>query len=144
MKGRFIGFLWGLLAYILITLLLGSCKTVREVERTNTVHDTVYVYHNSRDSVYHKDSIYLHEYVKGDTVYVLKEKWNTLYRDRLQHDTMYVARRDTVQNITIEQKKPMSNWQYAQMYFGRLCLLLLVAFAITVIVLWVRGKVVKR
>lgn len=144
MNGRFIGFLWGLLACILITLLLGSCKTVREVERTNTVHDTVYVYHNSRDSVYHKDSIYLHEYVKGDTVYVLKEKWNTLYRDRLQHDTVYVARRDTVQNITIEQKKPMSNWQYAQMYFGRLCLLLLVAFAITVIVLWVRGKVVKR
>lgn len=144
MKGRFIGFLWGLLACILITLLLGSCKTVKEVERTNTVHDTVYVYHNSRDSVYHKDSIFLHEYVKGDTVYVLKEKWNTLYRDRLQHDTMYVARRDTVQNITIEQKKPMSNWQYAQMYFGRLCLLLLVAFAITVIVLWVRGKVVKR
>lgn len=144
MKGRFIGILWGLLACILITLLLGSCKTVREVERTNTVHDTVYVYHNSRDSVYHKDSIFLHEYVKGDTVYVLKEKWNTLYRDRLQHDTMYVARRDTVQNITIEQKKSMSNWQYAQMYFGRLCLLLLVAFAITVIVLWVRGKVVKR
>jgi hypothetical protein len=144
MKNKILGLLWGLLACILITLLFGSCKTVREVERTNTVHDTVYVYHNSRDSVYHKDSIFLHEYVKGDTVYVLKERWNTLYRDRLQHDTMYVARRDTIQNITIEQKKPMSNWQYAQMYFGRLCLLFLVAFAITVIVLWVRGKVVKR
>lgn len=144
MKNKIIGLLWGLLACLLITLLFGSCKTVREVEHTNTVHDTVYVYHNSRDSVFRKDSIFLHEYVKGDTVYVLKEKWNTLYKDRLQHDTMYVARRDTVQNITIEQKKPMSNWQYAQMYFGRLCMLFLVAFAITVIVLWVRGKVVKR
>lgn len=144
MKNKIIGLLWGLLACLLITLLFGSCKTVMEVERTNTVHDTVYVYHNSRDSVFRKDSIFLHEYVKGDTVYVLKEKWNTLYKDRLQHDTMYVARRDTVQNITIEQKKPMNNWQYAQMYFGRLCMLFLVAFAITVIVLWVRGKVVKR
>lgn len=144
MKNKIIGLLCGLLACLLITLLFGSCKTVREVERTNTVHDTVYVYHNNRDSVFRKDSIFLHEYVKGDTVYVLKEKWNILYKDRLQHDTMYVARRDTVQNITIEQKKPMSNWQYAQMYFGRLCMLFLVAFAITVIVLWVRGKVVKR
>lgn len=80
---------------IIMSVLLGSCKTVREVEHTRVTRDTVYMYHNSRDSIFHKDSVSLHEWVKGDTVYIVKEKWSIRYQERGNADSAYIARRDS-------------------------------------------------
>lgn len=90
-------------AFIVAMLVLTSCAQ-RVTERLVAVHDTTYLSRVERDSIYMRDSIYLHEYVMGDTVY--REKTSVVYRwrDRLKTDTIYISRTDTATTITTVEK----------------------------------------
>lgn len=50
-----------------------------------------------QDSTYHRDSIYIHEYTRGDTVYL--DRWRDRWRERTitRTDTVYQDREVTVQ-----------------------------------------------
>ena len=106
-----------LILFVLVAMLLAGCKTherIVEVVRT----DTLIVKDVQRDSVYVErekhDSIYIHQ--KGDTVLI--EKWHTEWRDRWRdrekHDTLYVAKHDTIsQTITktdVKEKERKVTW----------------------------------
>lgn len=77
-----IGFMWGLLACLLITLC--SCTTTRVVE-VPKVH-TEYIYKSDTliktDSIHVKDSVFVQ--MRGDTLLI--EKWKTAYRDRIRYE----------------------------------------------------------
>ena len=49
------------------------------------------------DSTYHRDSIYIREYIRGDTVYL--DRWRDRYRDRIitRTDTIYQDREIVIQ-----------------------------------------------
>lgn len=92
---------------------------------------------------YHLDSIFLHEidsvYITAktvhDTVYLTEEKWKIRYRDRLQHDTVYVAVHDTT---TIEKivkiEKPLTWWQSTRIQIGNVAMVLLLCGAVWLII----------
>ena len=80
---------WLALAIIGLMCLLSGCKSTQVpviVERTHTEYvtriDTTFVH----DSIFHK------EYIRGDTVYVYKDRWHNKYV--YAHDT--IARTDTI------------------------------------------------
>ena len=82
-----------ILFWALILLALSSCATTRTIVKEGAVRtewrDRLA---ERRDSIYVHDSVYLHS--RGDTVYL--ERWRTRFRDRLQRDTVYMHKVDSV------------------------------------------------
>ena len=80
---------------LLLLFLVCSCKTTEYVE-VPVVH-TEYVYKESKDTAYVRDSVYIKEVQKGDTIRI------TEYRDRYRF--RYITSVDTVvvlDSITVE------------------------------------------
>lgn len=136
---------------IIMSVLLGSCKTVREVEHTRVTRDTVYMYHNSRDSIFHKDSVSLHEWVKGDTVYIVKEKWSIRYQERGNADSAYIARRDSTgaKNTALKgsaqnHTKGLTKWELILIRLGKAFVVVAIGIvgeaALCLWLLWRRRK----
>ena len=140
---------------IVCMCLLGAClagckPTERVVEVVRT--DTLIVQKVQRDSVYiekeRHDSVYIHQ--KGDTVLV--EKWHTewrdLWRDRVVHDSVYIAKHDTIsQTITKtevkEKEKKLSWWEKVRISLGNVFLLVLVILAVVFAVKYLIMKFVR-
>lgn len=82
---------------LFVGFVLPSCSP-RIVERIVVQRDTTIVHH--RDSLVTRDSIYIREWMKGDTVYIEKYKDRFVYRDRWRdsisvkevHDTTTVEK----------------------------------------------------
>lgn len=103
-------------------LLLTSCKTRERVVMVETTRtDTTYITKHQRDSIWLHDSIFVSEKQKGDTVYVLQERWHTRYVDRATHDTIYHFLTDSVPvpyPVTEYVEKQLSKWQRLRMRGG--------------------------
>lgn len=107
------GALWGLLVLIVITLLCG-CRTVRYVPIETVRTDSVYVDRWQRDSVYVRDSVFVNQYSKGDTVFVDKVVTKYKYKDRWRYDTVAVVRADSVQ-VPYPVEKDLGWWEQARL-----------------------------
>jgi hypothetical protein len=64
---------------VLLSALCAGCSP-KIVERVVVRHDTTTVHH--RDTTYRRDSIYIREWMKGDTVYVDRFRDRYVFRDR--------------------------------------------------------------
>lgn len=127
---------------ILSILSLCSCSP-RVIENTIVRHDTLYRERVRTDSISVHDSVFIHEYQKGDTVYRDRDHWHTLWKERIVRDTAYVSRTDTItKNIEAVKEQPISGWKWFQIWCGRLALL---AIMLTVIILvvrwWLKNKI---
>lgn len=103
-----VGFLWGILACILIGC-CASCTTTKYVEvpkvHTEYIHKTDTLI--KQDSIHVKDSVFVQ--MKGDTLLI--EKWRTAYRDRTRYEVKVdsVLVTDTLtQVIKVNQ---LTHWQ---------------------------------
>lgn len=94
-------------------LLLVSCSP-RIIERVQVQRDTTYVTAYLRDSVVHRDSIYIKERVAGDTIKITEYRDRWRERVRVQHDTIIRTKCDTIAlQRTIEKKveQPLGWWK---------------------------------
>lgn len=89
----------------MMVLMFTSCKTIHDTEIV-TKHDTLTVYQQQRDSIELHDSIYVENYIQGDTVIRYKYVMQTRYRDRIKHDSIYIAKVDTVVVERTIEKQP--------------------------------------
>lgn len=98
----FIAMVWVIV--LVVCSLFISCKTV---ERENIVikNDTVRIYSQHKDSVVFRDSMFVHLYERGDTVYSVTERWNVRYNDRVRVDTVYKVREVAQQSKEVAEKK---------------------------------------
>lgn len=119
--------------FIVLLLLIVGCSP-RVLERVEVHTDTCYVHQVRRDSVVRHDSIYIHEFMKNDTVFLERVRLQRLVQERLRVDTLFVSRSDTVVRTRIEYRnKPLSGWQQFQIWHGRIFLVLLagaIAYAV--------------
>ena len=98
---------------ILLLLLVATACTKRIYVPVETTH-TEYVVQHTRDTLTRSDSVYVHEYTKGDTVFIDKIKWFTEYKVRIVSDTVHVT--DSVPKpypveVVKEVEKPLTWWQ---------------------------------
>lgn len=115
---------------IVACLLLGSCTTTKYIPVVEYHTDTLYQNHVQHDSIHVRDSVYFHEYVKGDTVYQEKTRWLTEWRERLKIDTVFKAKTDSVPvPYPVEKKVPaeLSKWQSFRIVLGDIVLFLIAA-----------------
>ena len=96
-----------------IALCLVSCSP-RIIERVQVQRDTTYVTAYLRDSVVHRDSIWIKEQTKGDTIKITEYRDRWRERVRVQHDTIIRHQIDTIAvQRTIERKveQPLGWWK---------------------------------
>ena len=83
------------LVLVILMLCFAGCKTRMVVVETVRT-DTTYITKQQRDSIWLHDSIFMHEYQNGDTVFMLRDRWHTKYIESIKHDTTYIAKTDSV------------------------------------------------
>ena len=114
-----------LILAIALLLSFSSCTTTRYVPVEHHTTDTLIQTKVQKDSVWLHDSIHVSE--KGDTIRI--EKWHTRYIERLSHDTLYVAKRDSVPvpyEVTKEVPSKLSSVQVGLMVIGLFAILALI------------------
>ena len=99
------------IAFALLGWLLSGCTITKYVPVIEHTTDTLVQRVVERDSIHVHDSIRVTE--KGDTVTI--ERWHTQYRDRWHHDSIYIARHDTIPQpypVTeyVERKRTTFEW----------------------------------
>lgn len=118
---------WPMLTLMLLVLLLPvGCRTTEYIT-VPEVH-TEYVYRDRVDTSYVKDSVYIREQIKGDTVKVVEYRYRDRYREiwrtdtLIQQDTISVVHTQVVERTT----NKMNSLQSAFFWLG------LLAFFITI------------
>ena len=124
------------IAFAIIAIFTGCSPKIIEREVVKT--DTCFIQKERRDSIYMKDSVYVKEWIQGDTVRIETTRWRDRWRERIIRDTAYIASHDTIRvTTTREVAKPMSSGQSFQIWVGRIALIVLIAF----VVVYVRKKI---
>ena len=95
---------------LLLAVLCAGCSP-KIVERVVIQRDTTTVHH--RDTTYRRDSIWLKEYVKGDTVFIVKYKDRYIYRDRWR-DSVSVREVHDTTAVEVKVEKSLSWSQKAK------------------------------
>ena len=121
----------GAVLVLLPALLCAGCSP-KIVERIVVQHDTTTVHH--RDTTYRRDSVYIREWMKGDTVYVDRFRDRYVFRDRWR-DSVSVREVHDTTAVEVKVEKELSWSQKAKI--GAFPWLLL---AVIGAVLWIFRK----
>ena len=104
-----------IISAVFIALIFCGCKT-KYVTVEKVRIDTTYITKLQRDSIHVHDSVFVNQWLSGDTVYQVRDRWHTEWRDRLRHDTIYKSIVDSVpipypvEKEVIKQVTPWYNY----------------------------------
>lgn len=104
----------GIIVALFICALFSGCRSIQYVPVETVRTDTLYQKVLQRDSIHIHDSVTIRE--KGDTVMI--EHWRTQWRDRLQRDTVYRSRTDSVQ-VPYPVERQLSKWEQFCIDYGK-------------------------
>lgn len=93
-----------------VCIFLAGCSP-KIIEKVRTEYITETVHH--RDTTYSRDSIYIREWMKGDTVYLDRYRDRYIYRDRWKDSVKVVEVHDTT-SVQVKVDKPLSWSQKAK------------------------------
>lgn len=102
---------WALSCTILFMAFLATpgCSP-RIIEKVVVQRDTTEIHH--RDSIYRRDSVWVREYVKGDTIYLEKYRDRILYRDRWRDSIVVRVDSVAVERVKeVKVEKPLNAWK---------------------------------
>ena len=94
----------------IVCIFLAGCSP-KIIEKVRTEYITETVHH--RDTTYSRDSIYIREWMKGDTVYLDRYRDRYIYRDRWKDSVNVVEVHDTT-SVQVKVDKPLSWSQKAK------------------------------
>ena len=134
---RLKGLFWGC---VMLTLLFG-CRSVKYVPVPSVSVDSVYVDRWLRDSVYLNDSVFVNQYIQGDTVFVDKLVTKYRYKDRWRYDTVAVVRADSVR-VPYPVEKDLSWWQQTRL--AAFPILTVAIIVLAFIIAWLVKKLKKK
>ena len=123
--------------------LLSGCTTTKYVPVPEYHTDTLIQTKVLKDSVWLHDSVYVHEYQKGDTIFSTTIKWSTKYVEREVHDTTDVSKTDSIPypvEVIKEVPAKLTWWQQTRLHLANIVLYLLLIVGI----IWIGKKHIKR
>ena len=95
---------------VLLAVMICAGCSPKIIERVVVQRDTTTVHH--RDTTYRRDSIYIREYMKGDTVYIDRYMDRYVFRDRWRDSVTVRVDSVAVERIKeIKVEKPLSWWK---------------------------------
>lgn len=108
--------LGGVLVCILVSLFVG-CKSIRYIPVETVTTDSIYVDRYLRDSIYQRDSVFVNQWMVGDTVYQDKVIWKYVYRDKVRYDTVSILRSDSVR-VPYPVEHQLTKWEQIRLDVG--------------------------
>lgn len=129
--------LGGVLVCILVSLFVG-CKSIRYIPVETVTTDSIYVDRYLRDSIYQRDSVFVNQWMVGDTVYQDKVIWKYVYRDKVRYDTVSILRSDSVR-VPYPVEHQLTKWEEVRLTVGGWA----IAFIIIVILIVVGCLIYK-
>lgn len=134
--GAFITIITTLSILAIVGSLIGCSPRIVPVETIRT--DTCYINNLQRDSIHVLDSVYVNQYIKGDTIFINKIKWRELYTEKEVHDTLYQTNLETqtIERVVYQQTK----WQELTSVLGKLFLWLLGGLLLWLVFYFVIGR----
>lgn len=118
-----------LLAPFMCLFLLFGCKTKYvPVESVRT--EIEYRDRWQRDSIHVRDSIVIQS--KGDTVF--RDRWHTVYKDKLLRDITYIYRTDSIQ-VPYPVERDLTWWQRAKVQVGEIAIGVIIALCLIIALL---------
>ena len=97
---------WAAAAGLCFLSALPSCSP-RIIEKVRTEYVTQEVHH--RDTIITRDSVYIREWMKGDTVFVEKYKDRFVYRDRWRDSVLVQVDSFAIERVKeVQVEKPLS------------------------------------
>lgn len=77
----------------IILLASASCSSTKSMPVMQSNDTTSYIQRSaSSDTVYLRDSVFVSERMRGDTVYLTRVEWRDRWRTRVEHDTVVDVR----------------------------------------------------
>lgn len=122
------------LLYIILVICCMGCRSVQYVPEDSFRLDSVYINRFHTDSIYCRDSIFVHD--RGDTVTVFKDRY--IYKSLTRKDTLYISKTDSV-SVPYPVEKKLTAWQQVKVNYGGYAML-----AVFVFILIVVGHVVYK
>lgn len=122
------------LALVIFLLALMGCTTTKYVQIESTRTDTVYRYRLNIDSITSTDSIFVKEYISGDTMFVYKTQWKIVERIKIQCDTIYQSKNDSIQ-VPYPVEKELTKWQKTKQEVGGVAIGI-AAIGIIFVIVW--------
>lgn len=135
------GYVLGIVAGLIFAAMLAGCTTTRYVPVVEHRTDTVLVNRTAHDTVSIRDSVYVNQWQRGDTVWVERVKWKTVWENHTAHDTVYKSRTDSVPvpyPVEVEVPAGLTWWQKLKIDIAEI---VLAALAIAGTVWIIRKKV---
>lgn len=129
--------------YIIATFILLLCASCRTAERTvqtaatlSAVRtDTLRLFTHTADTLLRRDSIFVREVLRSDTILIERTHFRTDRIAAMRHDTVYISRTDTLRLYRSERTDTRGIPGGAT----KLCLCL-AAFAALCIIVWIKKK----
>lgn len=116
---------------LLLLIFISGCRSIQYVPV-----ETVRIEYRDRlkiDSIIKYDSVYFDRYMKGDTAFIIKEKYKYLDKIKIVHDSVFKT--DSIP-VTVIVEKQLSKWEKVKMDTGgwaigvASCLLIILAIYI--------------
>lgn len=126
-----------LLVVLFVLCLLMGCRQTRYVPVETVVTDTTYINKVHRDSIYQRDSIYVHDL--GDTVTIYRDRY--VYRDKWRTDTLYVNRTDSIR-VPYPVEKELTRWERFRLDVGGYAIFTVIT-VVLIVVGWLIYKLKK-
>lgn len=101
------------IAILLLFILISGCRSIQYVPV-----ETVRIEYRDRfkiDSIIKYDSVYFDRYMKGDTAFIIKEKYKYLDKIKIVHDSVFKT--DSIP-VTVIVEKQLSKWEKVKMDVG--------------------------
>jgi hypothetical protein len=102
-------------AIVVMAAMFAGCTTTQYVPVPEYHTDTTYITKQQRDSIWLRDSTYIHD--RGDTVLI--ERWRTKYVERMRIDTLFFHNVDSVA-VPYPVPATLSQWQQFCCDYGKL------------------------
>ena len=123
-----------------IILLCASCRTAERTVQTAGTQvavrtDTLRLFTHTADTLLRRDSIFVREVLRSDTVLIERTHFRTDRIAAMRHDTVYISRTDTLRLYHSERTDTRGIPGGAV----KLCLCL-AAFAVLCIIVWIKKK----
>lgn len=119
------------IAILLLFIFISGCRSIQYVPV-----ETVRIEYRDRlkiDSIIKYDSVYFDRYMRGDTAFIIKEKYKYLDKIKIVHDSVFKT--DSIP-VTVIIEKQLSKWEKVKMDAGgwaigvASCLLIILAIYI--------------
>lgn len=120
------------LSMVIILLALPSCRSVEAV--TSDTHNLSLIAHSSHhDTVVLRDSIFVREVQRGDTVYLTRTEYRDRWRTHIVHDT--ILRTDSI--VQVIEPPPE---RYVPPFYKRCTIILFIILAASIVYLIFRWR----